>query len=116
MISDTRPSRFSFTLKAGSERGDEATVIMYEMHNSYLIILVRCWIAPGLGVRGRRREKRLTIITRSRDSAVGRGCGIVRGVGGARGRRKGTPSRWRGTCIIIVWTQSLMMKHASQYY
>ena len=104
VISDTGPSRFWFTLKAGSERGDEATVIVYEMHNSYLIILVRCWVAPGLGVRGRRREKWLMIITR--DSAMGRGCGIVRGVGGARGKRKGTPSRWRGTCIIIVWTQS----------
>ena len=62
---------------------------------TYLIILVRCWVAPGLGVRERRREKQLTIITR--DSAVGRGYGIVRGVRGARGRRKGTPSR---TCII----------------
>ena len=82
---------------------------MHEMYICYLIILVRCWVAPALGVRGRRREKRLTIITRN--SAVGRGCVIVRRVGGARGRRKGTPSRWRGTCMDTI----INNKHAGQY-
>ena len=40
------------------------------------------------------------IITRG--STLGRGCGIVWGVGGARGRGKGTPSRQRGTCRKTV--------------
>ena len=76
------------------------------IYSWYLITLVSCWVVPVGGVRGRRREKWLMIITR--DSTVGRGCGIVWEMGGGRAvHQDGEGPAWR---------QSLNFdyKHASQ--
>ncbi len=48
----------------------------------------------------------------ARGSTLGRGCGIVWGVGGARGRRKGTPSRRRGTCSNMITASLSHVNHA----